>query len=200
METKRSYTIWMWLVGLLMVGNIALVATIWLRPCENQKPRPRGPNVNFAEKLRLTPEQEGNYDKISVEHEDKIDSLKRVGRAMRKAYFETLKTSVKNQRQLDSLAALLGSTHQQIEQETYRHFSNLRAMLNDQQRPLFDSIIERVIKQLPEQPGPHGEGPGCPPPPRPGRGPRPGEGMPPPPGDGPPPPPRGDGPPPPGGE
>ncbi len=198
MERQKAYTMWMWLVGLLMVGNVALVATIWLGP-RRDMPRGRPGPVNFKNQLNFTSEQEAQFEALNSGNRSSIDSIKKLGRDAREHFFEGLKAGTADQVRQDSMAAILGNYHKLIELQTYNHFRRVREILDARQKKIFDSLIFVVIRNLPEQPRLQGDrgGPGMPPPPQgrpyPPDGPPPGEG-PPPPGDGggpPPPPPPG---------
>ena len=200
MENNSGNKFWVWLAGLLVACNIALIATIWLRPAGNCAPQgehmppppgPGRPGANFNKQLNFTSEQNEKFTQMATEHRGKIDSIKKLAKAAREQFFANIKSDVNNQAQLDSLSNILGKYHQLIELQTYNHFRSVRDMLTASQKTIYDSIIFDVLKGLPEQPhfkgdgmrrrGPHpGDGQGPPPPPRDDR-------------DGPPPPPGGDG-------
>jgi hypothetical protein len=182
--------IWKWAVGLLALCNIALIITIWLKPCQQPGPPRETPRDFVIRNLKFTDEQVKSYDGLIKEHRAAMDRLRRA--AME--YREQLFSNIKNNRQgfhPDSLSAAIANTQKEIELVTYRHFAQVRELCTDPQKAEFDKIIGDVIKKM------NGGGrPGGPPP----RGDR--QGPPPPPDrDGPPPPgPGNDGPPPPRGE
>ena len=189
MEEKKGYKIWMLLVGLLMVANVALIATIWLKPTQT-RPQPPASPINFIEKLQLTAQQNKEFQLLSGAHRVKIDSLKKLGKDAREHFFAQLKDNTANKRLLDSMSAVLGTYHQLIEMETFQHFRTVRSMLDARQQPVFDSLIINVLQHMPEQPHFKGDG----------MGPGGREGHPPLPEGNQPPPPDGNGPPPPGGD
>ncbi len=197
MEVKSGSKIWGWLVAFLVVCNIALLATIWMKPGRSNIPglagmnaHPGGPGANFNAQLSFTKEQNDKFIQMRADQRQRIDSLKKLARETREQFFSGLKGSPQTQARLDSLGSVLGNYHKLIEMQTYEHFRQVKEMLTDAQKPLFDSIISDVLKSMPEQPRYKGDGirrqgpPGD-------RGHRP---PPPPPGemDGPPPPPPGE--------
>ncbi len=196
---------WMWLVGLLMAANVALVATIWLKPNMPPPgpPPPNGGPINFKERLNLSPQQESQFQQMTIANKAKIDSLKKLGKEVRERFFANLKVDSMLPEQLETISNQLGTYHKLIEMQTFSHFREVRKLLDDKQKTIFDSLIVGVLQTMPEQPHFKDDGsrrPGPPPmggrPPA-GMMPRPPAGMggpppPPPPGaemDGPPPPP-----------
>ncbi len=204
MKGASDNKFWLWLVVLLVICNLALIATIWLKPVGNGNgfppPRHGGPGANFNKQLSFTTEQNEKFNQMRQAQQEKIDSLKKAARGIREQFFAVLKTGENNTAQLDSISTVLGNYHKTIELQTYTHFAEVRAMLTDKQKVIFDSIIVDVLHNLPEQPrykgdGLRRQGPGHPgdgngpPPPRDerfndGPPPRRGDGPPPPPPDG----------------
>lgn len=202
MENNKT-GLWKWLVGLLVVCNLSLIAIIWFRPqpggpagMQSLPPGPEGRGgrpVDFDRELNFTNEQRARFDRMLTEQRIKVDSIKRLARAVRDSFFDNLKVAAPDQAATNRLGSELGEYHRMIETQTFSHFREVRAMLTDEQKETFDKIIKVALARMPEQPhdrsekrenGPAGEQPGDrrgpPPPPGDGGGP----GMPP--GDGPP--------------
>ena len=150
MEVRKSLNVWTWLVGLLAVCNIALIATIWLRPPYTPPPPPR--HINFNKQLGLSKEQNEKIELLHQSQMNKIDSIKKVAKVIREQFFLQLKTDKPNTTLIDSLSSLLGHYHQLVELQTFAHFKNIRSLLDSAQRPLFDSLVQEIVKSLPEQP------------------------------------------------
>ncbi len=198
---NTSGNMWKWLTGMLVVCNLALLATVWFRP-QTQVQYNIGPGAGhrggppkYDEKLNLSKEQQASFQAMTAAHQLRIDSLKKLAKATREQFFANVNAATPNQQEIDKLSAQLGDYHRLIELETYNHFRQVRTMLNADQQKIFDEIIKDVLTRLPEQPRFKGDGMG-----REGRSRPEGEGRPegpdgPPPGDGPPPP-DGQGPPP----
>jgi Spy/CpxP family protein refolding chaperone len=196
MENKGG-NLWKWLTAMLVVCNLALIATVWLRPQTQVQYNiaggagHRGP-LKYDDKLNLDKEQQAKFREITTAQHARVDSLKRLAKAVREQFFANVSVSSPDQQQIDKLSAQLGDYHRLIELETYNHFRQVRAMLNADQQKIFDEIIKDVLTRMPEQPHFKGDGmgPGGPHRDRPeGQdGPPPGDGPPPADGEGPPPP------------
>jgi len=157
MQANNSLGIWKWLMILLLVCNIALIATIWFKPAQTNRP-PHQPPVNFKEQFNLTKEQDDHFQQIRMDQRKTIDSLKKLTNEVRTAYFANLKTNALSATQLDSMAGILGTYHKLIEEQTYAHFKSVRDMLTPNQKATFDHVIGDVLKSLPEQPHYKGDG------------------------------------------
>ena len=213
---NTSGNMWKWLTGMLVVCNLALLATVWFRPQTtvqyNMDPGGghRGRMPRYDDKLNLTTEQQASFQAMTAAHQLRIDSLKKLAKATREQFFANVNTATPNQQEIDKLSAQLGDYHRLIELETYNNFRRVRAMLHADQQKIFDTIIKDVLTRMPEQPhfkgdgmGPEGSGrregrPGGADDPAIGvrRPPPDGQRPPPPDGQDPPPPPDGQGPPP----
>ena len=200
MQENKASGIWKWLLILLVLCNVALIATIWLKP--GNVPPPHKPPVNFNERLNFTTDQNKKFEQLAAANRTSIDSLKKLSKEVREQFFAGISSVETNQTRLDSLSGLLGNYHRLIELQTYKHFSDVRAILDSRQKPIFVGLLQDVLRSLPEQPHYKGDGmrpsgPDGPPggrrPPSPGpdgvpddrQGPPPGgpDGPPPPPGD-----------------
>lgn len=178
-----------WLVGLvaaLLVINIGLVATIWVKKDQAGKQLPmRGDARDYlVNSLSLTDNQVKNFDNLRQEHFQKIREYQTTMRFLKDKLFGLLNekdTTVVKTQINNYLQQKIGETQAKIDIETFNHFYQLRSTLSEQQKQKFDSTIQQVLRTM----APRG---GAMPPP-PGEGSR--EGRPDrmgPPGEGPPPP------------
>jgi hypothetical protein len=177
--------IWKWAAILLLLCNIGLVLTLWLKPGMQKGGPGETPRDFVIRNLHFTDDQIKQYDLLIKDHRQAMDRLRHEAMDYRKDLFGNLK-SESNNANADSLAGLIAGTQKQIELVTWNHFAQVRKICTDAQKTEFDNIIGDVIKKM------NGHGP----PPRDRLGnPPPQEGddnRPPPSGpDGPPPPPDG---------
>ncbi len=161
MEDNQTSGLWKWLVGLLVVCNFALIAIIWFRP-QPQFPyqgggmgmMPKqhlGPH-NLDTKLDLTKDQEVKFQQLSSVQRIKIDSIKQLAKKTREQFFASISATEQNQAQLEQMSTELGNYHKSIEQLTYSYFREVRSILNDKQKAVFDGLIIDILTKMPEQP------------------------------------------------
>lgn len=172
-----------WTVALLVLCNVALMLTIWLKPHPGHPPGGESPRDYVIRNVRFTDDQIKQYDVLIKKHRDQMKQLRDSADEYRKQLFSGLKDDAGNNDRAENLAKFIGETEKNIELATYAHFKEVRKICTESQKAEFDKILGETIKRMHGEDRPHRKGP------PPGHG-RPGE-------DGPPPPPGEDGPPPP---
>lgn len=185
MEQNKSTLIWQWAVLLLVLCNIGLIVTIWLKPATQWQPAMETPRDFVIRNLKFDAQQVQKYDVLVTAHHEAMKRLGTDAASYRNALFTNLKYAGNGGLNTDSFAQLIANNQKQVELVTYNHFAAVRALCTEPQKATFDNIITDVIKKM--NGGPHkGPPPGRDgPPPGEGRPPR--EDGPPPPGNGPPP-------------
>ncbi len=175
MDQNKSTRIWQWAVLLLVLCNIGLIVTIWLRPLHMGPPRGETPHDYVIRSLKFTEDQVKKYDLLVSDHQKAMRQLREESARYHTLLFANFKTN--DTHAADSIAQLIGNNQKQMEMVTYLHFAAVRALCTEPQKAEFDNIINDVMKRM--------NGPHSGPPPGEGRPPR--EDGPPPPGDAPPP-------------
>jgi hypothetical protein len=154
--------IWKWMVGLLFVLNLALLATIWFKPGDKQLASPgvnggERPNEFIERKLHFSAEQVSAFDVLRKRHHDSIMTLQQQGRELRDQYFDNLKhPETVDSNNVNRIALAIADNQKEIELVTYRHFRQVRQLCNEQQKPVFDDIIDEVLRMMSR---PQGRGP-----------------------------------------
>ncbi|MCW3121618.1 MAG: hypothetical protein JWQ38_1110 [Flavipsychrobacter sp.] len=176
MAAQTSTRIWQWAAILLLLCNIGLILTIWLKPGRQDHGRRETPRDFVIRNLQFTDKQVADYDLLIKDHRAAMNRLHKDNMGYRQTLFATL--SGKTTTNADSLGQLIAKNQQDIELVTYKHFMQVRTLCTDEQKAKFDEIIGEVIKKM--------NGHGGPPPPPDGHGPPPDGQGPPPDGEGPP--------------
>jgi len=165
---QKGLRIWKIAVVVLVLCNIGLMLTIWLKPSmsEQRGPGHETPRDYVIRNLKMTEAQVKQYDVLIQDHQASMHQLRDQAQGYRQQLFTGLGKGMSNAT-TDSLAALIANTQKQIEIVTYKHFEQVRALCTDAQKPEFDNIIGDVIKKMngrPRPPKDHEHG-GPPPPP-----------------------------------
>ena len=179
---------------LLLTANIITLALLWTNKKpqrEHRNPRPQqqqgGQIFEFiTNELKLDSAQQETYKKLREEHQSQVRPLRdSIGKA-KDNFFDLLKQENVSESMVENFSKKIGNLEQQREIFTFRHFQKLRVICNNEQKIMFDNIIQQALHQMAPAKGPR---------PAPGQdGMRPGDDdRPPPPGMR-----KGDGPPPPG--
>ena len=171
MKEIKSIRIWQLLTGLLVLCNIGLLATLWLkqgfgvgtgigmRPPNAPPTNGVGP-INFViEKIGFSNEQVTKYDLLITEHKTAMNKYKKEGKELREQLYSLLKTENKNEQLIDSIATQIANNQKQIELYTYHHFAAVRNLCNPTQKTEFDNVLLDVLKNM-NRPAPPGGGGG----------------------------------------
>ncbi|MDX1617602.1 MAG: periplasmic heavy metal sensor [Balneolaceae bacterium] len=165
-ELSKKYR-WALIGFIVMVLlNIGTLATIWIirpphRPAVGLEEQPRRVQRFLERELDLTASQREAFRLLRQEHFRETQSIVKDLAASRRAYFDLLSQpdSAVDAALRDSLLHRIGSGHAQLEASTYRHFREMRNMLDRGQRQKLDRIIEQTIQRRERMRGPM-RGPG----------------------------------------
>jgi hypothetical protein len=188
MEQTRNLRIWQWLTLLLVLCNIGILATIWVRPGRPpMPPGPESPKAFLLAMLKPGADQTRDLDQLIADHKQHMEDLNIRGHQLKRAYFQTLSQPLATARFKDSLLHEIAANQLQIESATYDHLSRVRALCSDVQKQRFDKALPEMLQRMrrpggserpggpegparpepPMPPGPPPGGPGAPPPPPP---------------------------------
>ena len=190
MDQVLKNRMWGFIVGILVVANIATLAGFWYIKLHSDKivelPRGQASTKAFiVTQLGLNASQQQTYEQLVQQHRQNVGIIQEELRGAKDAFFNSVAHPETTQAQLDALSSNIANYQKELDMLTYQHFKKVRALCNDEQKVKFDNIIKQVMRMM----GPAGGRPQGPPPPR-GQGgdfPPPPDGQGPPPGEGPPP-------------
>ncbi|MCX6314518.1 MAG: hypothetical protein D4R55_01975 [Chitinophagaceae bacterium] len=179
----------------LLIANIASLVFLWRqgRPGRHEFPvsPPGGQAFEYiSHELKFDSAQLEAYQLLRVAHRSVQEPLQDSIRMSKDNLFALLSISKVSDSMIRMKANQIGELEAKLNQNTFQHFTKLRAICSDEQKNKFDSIIQDVLKRIGNQ---RAQGP----PPDKGFGPPDREKRPPPPGGPeddriPPPPKRGD--------
>ncbi len=145
------------LVVALVLLNIATLATIWTMAGGkgsvvegSRKERPSQTDF-LANELNFDDAQREALEKLRREHFKEMKQEHNRLRELRGALHEGLGGSALNEQMADSLATALGKQFGQMELLVVHHFRDIRALCSEAQQPLFDDIVEEVLRMGPPE-------------------------------------------------
>jgi periplasmic protein CpxP/Spy len=166
MNETKGIRLLRWAVLLLVLCNIGLLATVWIKPHFEAGPGPmhgETPRDFVVLNLKFNEEQTKQYDIMVKEHQQAMKQLRHEAMDYRQQLFSNLANEGKAGNNPDSLARLIANNQQQIEMVTYRHFALVRALCTEGQKQIFDKIIGDVIIKMNGNMHPPGDRRGPPP-------------------------------------
>lgn len=140
------------LVLVLLLTNILLVVFfVWMKPA----PKPpfkhdgRGDVMQILEKeVGFSPQQMDEYKKLKDQHWDKMKPYFGEMRAARNNFYNLLNQTSVPDSVINRLADSVAAKQKQMDLQTFRHFSQVKAICTPEQQPRFDSLVQQVIKRM----------------------------------------------------
>ena len=170
----------------LVLINLGTLGFIWLghQRLEDGRPQPGGAPKDvvgyLTKQLGLTAGQQDTINGLQNKFKHDIREAEENYRALHPPYFNQLQGADIDSAKVDQALDALTEGSRKIEELTFNHFRQLRAVCNPEQQKRFDEIVNDVMHMLaPPQRGFGGPPPGGP---RDGNGPTPPNQEPPPPG------------------
>lgn len=146
-----------WVVLLLVVMNVVSLSALWIgykRGLGGDKPSGGGDRF-LEQKLELRPEQTEKLKVLRRSHFKKMNDLKREFHESRKGLHEFWKVE-NGAAEAKGQAEKIGRLQADIEMEIFAHFADIREVCDDEQKKVFDSIIEDVLRGGQRRGGPDG--------------------------------------------
>lgn len=135
-----------WLIGLLILANIATLTFFWIGHLKNQ--RDNSPKEFLAKKLKFNEDQKTAYFKLAKEHNEAAKIIREQIKIDKERLFQLLKTeqivdSVKN-----NAALKVSLSIQSLDILTFDHFKKVRALCTEEQKPKFDQLIQKMVNSV----------------------------------------------------
>jgi hypothetical protein len=153
---KKQKT-YLWLIVIIAVLNLVILSVLW-----SGRPRfmsPRGginddePREGFVPgNLNLSADQKTIFDKYSGEYFNLRDSIKQLIAGKKKEIFEEAFKNDSDTSKAAKLSKEIGVLNCEMENNLYKHYSNIKTILSDEQRQIFQKIITPQFNAKPELP------------------------------------------------
>jgi len=173
-----------WVLIILVILNLALLATIWypkLNPPEKVTPTEQKKQedydkryilaeqdrkqrdkrlVGFLKKeLNFTRDQVDKFIQLRDEHFQKTIQLRRQVDDLRREMMEHLLDQQPDSSQVEKLAEKMGQKTAELEKAVFYHFIELMGVCDSEQKSKYKSLLREILNQLkpPDQPPPPGD-------------------------------------------
>ncbi len=117
----------------------------------------QGPKGRIEERLKLTPDQQKQFEDLKKEHRSQMEVLQKNSKEMHDKYFDLLKADNPNIPMRDSLLQVMAKNQSEMDKVTFDHFKKLRELCAPDQKNLFDSFIDEIAHSM--MPRPEGNRP-----------------------------------------
>jgi hypothetical protein len=135
-----------WLIGLLILANIATLTFFWIGHLKNQ--RDNSPKNFLAKSLHFSVSQKNAYFELAKNHNENANKIREQIKIDKENLFQLLKTdqivdSVKN-----NAALKISLSLQALDMLTFEHFKKVRALCTEEQKPKFDELIQKMVNSV----------------------------------------------------
>lgn len=141
------------IIMVLLILNLASMATIWFNDWDKDVPRLRESRTfeqrdHFLKhKLNFSPSQQATFDSLLAIHRSELEIKADEIRTLR----EELMSKIRNQdlsAESEEIVLAIGERQSELEILNYNHFKEVMAICNDEQKQIFIETIKRAV-------GPH---------------------------------------------
>jgi Spy/CpxP family protein refolding chaperone len=135
-----------WLIGLLILANIATLTFFWIGHLKNQ--RDNSPKNFLAKSLHFSESQKNAYFELAKNHNENANKIREQIKIDKENLFQLLKNdqivdSVKN-----NAALKISLSLQALDMLTFEHFKKVRALCTEEQKPKFDELIQKMVNSV----------------------------------------------------
>lgn len=141
----------------LLVLNLGTLVFLWqAREKQPGQPPPGGNAADFiVHALKLDDQQQKQFAALRDQHQAVVRQAREQDRKLHDLYFDLLKADTPDRAKADSVAGLFAIERKRIDSATFEHFRQLRGLCRDEQKKLFDNVIDQVVHMLgPKEPPP----------------------------------------------
>lgn len=137
----------------LMVANVALMATIWLRQAPH-RPERGSPADYLVKELGLNAQQQAKLRGLAEQHHKQSEEIREQIKEARHNLFGLLAEPGVNDSMKKAAADEVARHLEELDLLTFDHFQQVRAICDPQQQKKFDEIIEEVLRMIANGPPP----------------------------------------------
>jgi protein CpxP len=152
MPSVTRNKIYVFLIGILLLSNLALVAFfVWNQPPRKEVHRDR-PGSYMQEALKndvgFTDEQMTRFEAMATQHRQQMRPLFEDITQTKESFYRMLAQPAVSDSQLRRAAEQIGEKQELIDLKIFTHFQSIRQLCTPNQQPQFDSLIQHVVHKM----------------------------------------------------
>jgi hypothetical protein len=144
---------WLWVIGGMMLLNIALLTFIWV-----EKPE-RNPPPFLEEKLKFSQNQHKQFESLKNEHRSKMEGIKTDIERLKDKLYGNFSSTDFTDEEARKLAKQIGQKKAESDFLTYQHFQEVREICTREQQQEFDKLISDLVRSMDGPKPPRGSRP-----------------------------------------
>ncbi|MEO7446136.1 MAG: hypothetical protein ABIT96_03460 [Ferruginibacter sp.] len=151
MTNIKNNTLYLWLIGILFIANIAMLAFFLLhKKPEGHSGREDRQNMIakfLHDDINFTDAQVADYRMLSNRHMEKMKNMFDSLGNTKDQQFKNLAANDFSDSIMAEQANASGHNQERIELQMFQHLKNIRAICTPAQLPAFDSLFVKVLKR-----------------------------------------------------
>ncbi len=155
MDIYKQNKLLIWIIAILLIGNIATVSSIWIIQSTQAskkvftkrliKERPTRNSRNyFIKELNLSEDQAAKYKEFKSVHFKSMHSLRDSIHQYKQSINDELFKSNPNKGYINELADSIGKLNAKFEKANYKHFLGIKSILTPEQHEKFKILINEA--------------------------------------------------------
>lgn len=150
MSTPRNRNLLI-IIGVLLLTNIA-VLVYFLGQKKSAKPSHGEEKIGMSEMLQkeagFSDEQIAQYKQLKEKQKETIRPMYDDMRKAKDSLFKLLSYPETSDSALSRVADVIAQKQKALDMQTFSYFKRLRTLCTPEQRPKYDSVIQRVFKKM----------------------------------------------------
>jgi len=135
-----------WLIGLLILANIATLTFFWIGHLKNQ--RNNSPKEFLAKSLHFSETQKNAYFELAKDHNESANKIREQIKINKEELFQLLKSEKIDDSIKKNAALKISISIQALDMLTFEHFKKVRALCTEEQKPKFDELIQKMVNSV----------------------------------------------------
>ncbi|MEO8404673.1 MAG: hypothetical protein ABI480_08765 [Chitinophagaceae bacterium] len=149
----KNNKVLVFVIAVLLLSNIAMLY-FYLTDCGDKKKKPDNGGMRaymiktLKDSVGFNDQQIATYQQISDKHKAAMKPLFEEITNAKDSLYKLLLVDKPSDSLINHYLLMIGERQRNIDQRIFNHFSSLKEICTDDQRPKYDSLIQHVIKGM----------------------------------------------------
>ena len=143
---KKNVVLYVLIAFLICVNGFYLYKDL-KKP--NAKGHPNNPVEFIVKELNFNDAQLKQFQEMRIDHQKRMMKMDKDERQLKESLFGKISSETIDQREVDSIATLIGENRKSKDLEIFNHFRTIEELCNDKQKQKFKRIIMDALHKGP---------------------------------------------------
>ncbi len=142
MKNMVKNKLFIWAIVLLVLANMVTLGFFWTGRMRQMKEG--SPKEFLAAKLKFNEYQKKQFFDLAQEHHENAQKIREKIKFSKDAFFDLLKQDNVSDSAKRATARVVSLNLEELDLYTLEHFKKVRALCNQDQKEIFDSVIHQI--------------------------------------------------------